>query len=179
MSLDLSCLAATPCCRLDRACTHAYPGRGSTPLQPATALIPTQSGPEVTRRALYTKLQNGWGTYYHPSMLTWVLLPESFAVKVGLYRLSTGALLSPEGLTANAFTMYPRLGRGYALDSLFFFLSFCPSAGIPSLQTVCPSACVLLLTRLAFHRAHRSGIGGAIHGFSQAPVRHSGRPALV
>ena len=114
-----------------------------------------------------------------PRMLTWVLLPESFAVKVGLYRLSTGALLSPEGLTANAFTMYPRLGRGYALDSLFFFLSFCPSAGIPSLQTVCPSACVLLLTRLAFHRAHRSGIGGAIHGFSQAPVRHSGRPALV
>ena len=34
-------------------------------------------------------------------MLTWVLLPESFALKVGIYRLSTGGFLSPEGLTIN------------------------------------------------------------------------------
>eukprot|EP00729_Bicosta_minor_P018692 gene18692-32428_t len=34
---------------------------------PASALSPAQSEPEVTRRALYKKLQSGWGTYFHPS----------------------------------------------------------------------------------------------------------------
>jgi len=34
-------------------------------------------------------------------MFTWVLLPESFAVKVGLYQRSTGHYLPPEGLTVN------------------------------------------------------------------------------
>ena len=63
-----------------------------TPI-PASALTPAQSKPEVQRRALYQKLQSGWGTFFHPSMLTWVLLPESFAVSVSLFRLSTGAFL--------------------------------------------------------------------------------------
>ena len=71
-----------------------------TPI-PASALLRDQSAPEAQRRALYAKLQSGWGTYYHPGMLTWVLMPESFAVKVGLFRLSTGDFLSPEGLTIN------------------------------------------------------------------------------
>ena len=68
---------------------------------PSSVLLPAQSAPETQRRALYTKLQDGWGTYYHDGMLSWVLLPESFAVKLGLYRISTGAFLSPEGLTIN------------------------------------------------------------------------------
>eukprot|EP01052_Picozoa_sp_SAG31_P025392 SAG31_NODE_2223_length_6152_cov_4.129688_3_plen_236_part_00 len=55
----------------------------------------------MQRRTLYNKLQRGWGTHYHPGMLSWVLLPESFAVKLGLFRLSTRAFLSPEGLTVN------------------------------------------------------------------------------
>jgi hypothetical protein len=71
-----------------------------TPI-PASVLRPEQSGPEIQRRELYARLQQGWQTAYHPGMLTWVLLPESFAVKVGLYRLSSGAFLSPEGLTVN------------------------------------------------------------------------------
>ena len=68
---------------------------------PATALLPTQSAPELQRRELYARLQDGWGTYYHPGMLTWTLLPEGFSVKVGLLRLSTLDWLSPEGLTIN------------------------------------------------------------------------------
>ena len=51
---------------------------------PQTALLPAQSAPEVARRALYARLQNGWGTFWHPGMLTWTLLPEAFSVKVGL-----------------------------------------------------------------------------------------------
>ena len=71
-----------------------------TPI-PASVLRPEQSGPEIQRRELYARLQQGWQTAYHPGMLTWVLLPESWAVKIGLYRLSSGAFLSPEGLTVN------------------------------------------------------------------------------
>jgi hypothetical protein len=69
---------------------------------PLAALQPTQSSQEATRRALYSRLQRGWGTHYHPGMLTWVLLPESFAVKLGLLRLSSGAFLSPEGSTSHS-----------------------------------------------------------------------------
>ena len=33
-----------------------------TPI-PSTALLPDQSAPEIQRRSLYSKLQNGWGTF--------------------------------------------------------------------------------------------------------------------
>ena len=69
---------------------------------PSTALVPTQSEPEQTRRALADSLQSGWGTTYYPSMWAFVLLPESFIVKVGLYRRSTGAFLSADaGITVS------------------------------------------------------------------------------
>ena len=68
---------------------------------PSSMLLPTQSAPEVQRRALASRLQNGWGTYWNPSVLTWVLLPESFAVQVGLYQLSTGQFLDPATATIN------------------------------------------------------------------------------
>ena len=66
---------------------------------PSSALVPTQSAPEQTRRALAAKLQSGWLTSYYPSMWAFVLHPESFIVRVGLYRRSTGAFLSAEGIT--------------------------------------------------------------------------------
>ena len=68
---------------------------------PASALVPTQSGGEVKRRALGARLQRGWGTWWYPSMLAWTLLPEGLTLKAGLFRRSTGAYLSPERLTAN------------------------------------------------------------------------------
>ena len=43
-------------------------------------------------------------------MLTWTLLPEAFSLKVGLFRKSTGAWLSPQGLTIN-----PALLHTYAI----------------------------------------------------------------
>ena len=51
---------------------------------PASALKPTQSSPEVSRRALAAKQESGWGTFYHQSELSWVLLPESFIIELGL-----------------------------------------------------------------------------------------------
>jgi hypothetical protein len=64
---------------------------------PASVMIPTQGANEIKRRALQAKLQSGWGTFYHPSNLAWALLPESFVVKAGLYRFSTGDFLPPDG----------------------------------------------------------------------------------
>ena len=66
---------------------------------PSSALLPLPSPPEQSRRALAARLQRGWGTFYNPSVLTWELLPEGFALSVGLYRLSTQALLEPRTLT--------------------------------------------------------------------------------
>lgn len=103
--LEYVCLAAQGCGNRKVSLLWApFNPSTSVPLTPfagipPAALLPTQSEPEQRRRALAESLQDGWGTFYHPSMLTWVLLPESFAVKVGLYRLSTQAFLSPEGLT--------------------------------------------------------------------------------
>ena len=77
---------------------------------PAAVLQPTSSALEQQRRALLRQLESGWGTFYFPSMLTWVLLPESFAVKVGLYQLSTGQALPPDGLVVNK----PQLEAGAA-----------------------------------------------------------------
>eukprot|EP00936_MAST-01D_sp_MAST-1D-sp1_P001464 g1464.t1 len=106
--VEYVCLAAAGCgarrltlkwARFDETSVSPLPP-GFAPI-PASALRPDQSLLELQRRALSTKLQRGWGTYYHPGITTWVLLPESFAVKVGFYRLSTGAFLSPEGLTVD------------------------------------------------------------------------------
>lgn len=66
---------------------------------PAVALLPAQGDGEAARRALYSELQQGWGTFYHRSMTTWALLPESLTFGVGLYRQSTGQYLPAEGLT--------------------------------------------------------------------------------
>ena len=73
---------------------------------PSTALLPAQSASEATRRALYSKLQQGWGTWWNPSMLAWTLLPEGFTLKAGLFRKSNGAWLSPQSLTVNAFKLH-------------------------------------------------------------------------
>lgn len=66
---------------------------------PEASLLPRQGDGEATRRSLYTKLQQGWGTFYHRSMTTWALLPESLTFGVGLFRQSTGDYLPAEGLT--------------------------------------------------------------------------------
>ena len=68
---------------------------------PPSVLLPTQGAPEIARRSLATRQEAGWGTFDHQSELTWVLLPESFVVQLGLYRLSTGAFLPPTGLTVH------------------------------------------------------------------------------
>ena len=92
---------------------------------PASALLPSTSPLEARRRALAASLQRGWGTYYHPGLTTFVLLPESFAVKVGLYRLSTGAFLSPEGLTADPTKLHAFAVRAglHSYDSSYMELS--------------------------------------------------------
>jgi hypothetical protein len=66
----------------DFAAHTPVPPTPFTPI-PSSVMIPTQSVPEVAKRALATKLQSGWGTFYSSSMFSWVLLPESFAVRVG------------------------------------------------------------------------------------------------
>jgi hypothetical protein len=106
--LEYVCLAATGCGKRKISLTWATfsSGNVTTPDAPfapipPNALLPTQSAAEAARRRLYARLQNGWGTYFHPSMLTWTLLPECFSVKVGLLRLSSNDFLSPEGLTIN------------------------------------------------------------------------------
>jgi hypothetical protein len=109
--LEYVCLDSNGCGQRTLSIRWATFDEAATPLSPfkpmpAAVLLPTQSAPEMQRRELATKLQSGWGTFYHPSMLTWVLLPESFAIKIGLFRLSTGTFLSPEGLTANPRTLH-------------------------------------------------------------------------
>ena len=42
---------------------------------------------------MYARLERGWGTWDHRSSMTWALLPEGFALRLGLVRLSTGAVL--------------------------------------------------------------------------------------
>lgn len=91
-----------------RIATFAYHSTRLTPFTaiPVTELIPTQSASEVTRRALYTRLQQGWGTFYHRSMTTWLLLPEAVQFGLGLYRQSKGEYLPAEGLTLNKPQLY-------------------------------------------------------------------------
>ncbi|MEI8115076.1 MAG: hypothetical protein WCI54_15700, partial [Bacteroidia bacterium] len=40
--------------------------------------------PEAKYKAVQTKLQTGWGTFNHKSVLSHVLLPEGFAMNVGI-----------------------------------------------------------------------------------------------
>ena len=68
---------------------------------PSSALLPTQGDPEVARRALGARMTTGWGTWDHESELALGLLPEGFIVRIGLFRISTGAYLSPVGLTVH------------------------------------------------------------------------------
>ena len=74
---------------------------------PAAALLPAQGPGEVARRGLYSRLQQGWGTFYHRSMTTWALLPESLTFGVGLYRQSTGQYLPAEGLALAKPQLFP------------------------------------------------------------------------
>ena len=60
---------------------------------PPTALVPSSGASELERRAMYAELERGWGTWDHRSSMTWALLPEGFALRLGLVRLSTGAVL--------------------------------------------------------------------------------------
>ena len=43
---------------------------------PPSALVPLPPATEQARRALATRLEQGWGTFYNPSVVTWELLPE-------------------------------------------------------------------------------------------------------
>lgn len=40
--------------------------------------------PEAQYKAIQTKLQTGWGTFNHKSVLSHVLLPEGFAMNIGI-----------------------------------------------------------------------------------------------
>ena len=71
---------------------------------PKTALLPAQSAPEAERRALYARLQNGWGTFWHPGMLTWTLLPEAFSVKVRIHVLQNKWRFQIFGVTRHFLT---------------------------------------------------------------------------
>lgn len=105
--LEYVCLALDGCAPRTMSLQWAtYPPSHPSNFQPtfapipAAALVPTQSQPEQTRRALAAKLQSGWLTSYYPSMWAFVLHPESFIVRVGLFRRSTGAFLSADaGIT--------------------------------------------------------------------------------
>lgn len=70
----------------------APPAGGYHPIPPS-ALVPTQAPAEASRRAAAAERERGWGTWDHRSSLTWALLPEGFAVALGLTRRSTAAVL--------------------------------------------------------------------------------------
>ena len=92
---------------------------------PSDALLPEPPPAERARRALATRLQSGWGTFYNPSIVTWALLPEGFAVSVGLYRLSTRAYLDPSRLTIDPsrFGQYVVRAGLHSYDQSFSELS--------------------------------------------------------
>lgn len=101
--LEYVCMAQSGCpARIATLRWASFPGAfASAPLVPipSSVLLPTQGAPEIARRRLAAQQETGWGTWDHQSELTWVLLPESFIVQLGLYRISTGAFLPPTGLT--------------------------------------------------------------------------------
>ena len=43
---------------------------------PPSVLVPLPPTTEQARRALAARLEQGWGTFYNPSVVTWELLPE-------------------------------------------------------------------------------------------------------
>ena len=98
------CLSKRGCASRTLSILVAEFGDATTQLEPWAAipeasLLPQQGEAEAQRRSLYAKLQQGWGTFYHRSMTTWALLPESLTFGVGLFRQSTGQYLPAEGLT--------------------------------------------------------------------------------
>ena len=44
----------------------------------------SNDSPETKYKAIQTKLQTGWGTFNHKSVLSHVLLPEGFAMNIGI-----------------------------------------------------------------------------------------------
>jgi hypothetical protein len=105
---------------------------------PASVLMPTQSTPEISRRALAAEQESGWGTFYHQSELSWVLLPESFLIELGLFRKSTGEFLPPVGLTVHKPT--PAGGHSTAHPTAHTFVM---KAGLHSLDQSYIEASVL------------------------------------
>jgi putative isomerase len=48
------------------------------------ALSANPNSPEAKYKAVQTQLQTGWGTFNHKSVLSHVLLPEGFAINIGI-----------------------------------------------------------------------------------------------
>lgn len=95
---------------------------------PTALLVPAQSALELERRAMYTTLEQGWGTWDHTSSLSWALLPESFVVGAAFYRKSTGQLIGPAGLTVFS------TGRTAAGDGIAFAGGFVLRLGLHSID---------------------------------------------
>ena len=103
------CLATGGCAARSMRIRYANYGAGdaiappTAPLRavPSAQLLPDSSAPEAARRAMYTTMERGWGTFDRPSSLSWVLLPESLTVRLGLYQKSTGAYLPSVGITVH------------------------------------------------------------------------------
>jgi hypothetical protein len=72
--LEYVCLAHAGCTRRRATLRWAsFPDPYATPpftAIPASALLPTQSAPEVARRALAAQQESGWGTWSHQSELS-------------------------------------------------------------------------------------------------------------
>lgn len=106
-SFDAKCIQKSPTSAVGmRNATTTTPSPQFDPI-PGSVLLPTVSDAEQQRRALAQRLQNGWGTFSHKSMFTWVLLPESFAIKMSMFQLSTSAYLPTEGLTVSKTQLLP------------------------------------------------------------------------
>lgn len=135
LRLEYVCLAAAGCpgqlleLRWAAFSTTAFDGGNASfsPI-PAAATSPTQSDPELSRRALRRRLETGWGTFDHTSSLSWVLLPESLVVGVALYSRPTGALIGPTGLTVYS------VGMTTAAPSIDFIGGFVLRLGMHSVD---------------------------------------------
>eukprot|EP01137_Pigoraptor_chileana_P034797 Opistho-2@27869 len=76
--------------------TGAAEGDNTLPhiLTDGAVLLPDSSDAEVQRRKLYSSLVSGWGTHVNDNMLAFALLPQGFALGLGLYDTATGDYLS-------------------------------------------------------------------------------------
>ena len=50
----------------------------------ATSFAATHDSPEAQYKAVQTRLKTGWGTFNHKSVLSHVLMPEGFAMNIGI-----------------------------------------------------------------------------------------------